>query len=105
MIIELSDILLFCFISTLLIYWWSSQGIKQIALQAAKSYCLDKDLQLLDESMVLSSLRFKRNDRGLLRLSRRFSFEFTSTGERRYRGSIRLLGKRVSEVVLDAYRI
>ncbi len=103
--VELSDILLFSLLSALIYYWWSSQGIKQVALEAAKSYCQEKELQLLDESMVLSRLWYNRNDKGRLQLSRRFNFEFTSTGEQRYRGEISMLGRRVTGGVLDAYRI
>ena len=50
------------------------------------------DLQLLDESVALRALWFKRSPDGQLRW-RSYNFDFTSTGDDRYQGRIILLGK------------
>ena len=87
------------------LYWWSAYGIKQRAYKAIEHYCQEKDVQLLDQSLVLYHLWFQRNTKGSLQISRRYYFEFTSTGEQRYKGRINMLGQQIIHISLDAHRI
>ena len=102
---DLSDLALFFLFIIFLMLWWNAQGVKQVALKATKDYCQKMDVQLLDDGVVLRRFWFKRNKAGNLCLWRSYQFEFTSTGEQRYRGEIVMLGHRVEHLHLDPYRL
>ncbi len=80
-------------------------GIKQQAYVVAKRHCHELNLQLLDQSVMLKRVRFKRNRAGGLSLLRVFVFEFASTGDERYRGEVQLLGRVLVDVSVDLHRI
>jgi hypothetical protein len=86
-------------------FWWQSDKIKSLALGYVYQYCKDQNLQLLDQTMVLKGLWPYRDDKGTLRLRRRYSFEFASTGQERYQGVISLAGMRLLSLDLDAHII
>ena len=56
-------------------------------------------MQLLDDTVAISSLRLARNDAGRLLLQRVYDFEYSDTGDNRRNGSVVMLGHRV--VVLN----
>ncbi len=87
-------------------FWWNTLGIKPIAMRAAQRLCDEMGVQLLDEGIVLRRARLKR-DRldGGMRVWRSFSFEFSTTGDARYRGRVEVFGKRVMDVQLEPHRI
>jgi|SRR5690554_122661 len=86
-------------------YWHRALETRDRALVAAKQHCQAMDVQMLDQSVYLRRLWFRRNARGHLSLWRAFYFEFTTTGADRYIGRVILLGARVEAVQLDPHRI
>lgn len=93
------------FVVIIVYYGWTAFKAKEIAFAAAKRYCDERDVQILDQSVFLRRFWFKRNARGALSLWRVYYFEFTSTGEDRYQGRVIVLGSRVSAVELEPHRI
>ncbi len=87
------------------LYFWSAQGIKEGAFRATKIYCEKMEVQLLDQSIALRGFWFKRDKQGKIRIWRSFQFEFTATGEERYRGLIVLLGREILSIQLEPHRI
>jgi len=87
------------------VYWLRARDLKQLALIEASKYCKELDLSLLDESVVLRSIKPMRNSRGKRCLSRTYQFDFTSNGNDRYQGEIRLSGKQVLQIKLPPHRI
>ncbi|XOZ32927.1 DUF3301 domain-containing protein [Halomonadaceae bacterium KBTZ08] len=85
-------------------YWWRALGTKELALQVARRACERADVDLLDQSVCLSGLGVQRDRQGRLRLRRTFSFDFTATGEGRYRGRLVLLGQRTESVAFEPHR-
>lgn len=79
---------------------WRGLGLRDRALGLVRSHCTKADVQLLDESIALTRLRPGRNRRGRLGLIRRYGFEFTVTGERRYPGYIELHGSQLLNLEL-----
>ena len=86
-------------------YWWSMMQSKEIAKQAGKYTCERNGVQFLDETVEMKKIWVRRNNRGRLEFCRLFFFEFATDGENRYQGRIVVLGKQVSDVNMDAYRI
>ena len=103
--LELADLFWLTLIVLLLLHWWQSLKVKEIALKAASRHCQELDLQLLDQSVYLRGIWLKRDDNGKIRIWRSYLFEFTATGEDRARGRIVLLGIRVTGITLEAHRI
>lgn len=86
-------------------YWWSAHGVKERAFRAVKDYCRRVDVVMLDDSLVLRGFWFKRDAQGSLRVWRSFLFEFTSTGDERYRGRVVMLGRAVDWIELEPHRM
>lgn len=101
----LLDLLLFALFAAGFSFWWNTLGIKPFALRAAQRHCDEMGVQLLDETIVLRRARLKRDRQGALRVWRSFRFEFSTTGDARYRGRVELLGNRVMDVQLEPHRI
>lgn len=75
--------------------WFDSFKTHEAAMQAARRACESEQLQLLDDTVALASLRLARNEDGQLLLRREYKFEFSDTGNNRRNGSAVLLGHRV----------
>ncbi len=76
-----------------------------MVLRIARQRCEQEGLQLLDQSVVLRRVRFKRDRDGRLRACRRYMFEFTSTGMARYPGYVELMGNRVMDISIAPHHI
>ena len=68
-----------------------------------RNYCRQYQVQLLDQAGALQQLTLRRNSRGNLRLLHAYSFEFTSTGDERYIGTVIYLGQQLQAVDLGTY--
>ena len=103
--ISLGDIT-FVFILLLVCYWvYAAFQAREIALAAVKRQCNQHNLQLLDQSISIKAVWFKRDAAGNLRFWRSYKFEFSSTGADRYQGLIIMLGRKVTSVSFEAYRL
>jgi hypothetical protein len=87
------------------LFWWDTMRCKEIARTAGYQACQRAQVQFLDDTVEQKKLWLRRSPQGRLELCRLFFFEFTSDGERRYQGRIVTLGKMVSDIDMDAYRI
>ncbi len=83
-------------------YWWRTSQQKSIALDTARRYCRERDLQLLDESLVFLKFRLERNLHQQRFLCRVYEFEFCPDGNMRKTGEIVLTGYRVLRVILQS---
>jgi hypothetical protein len=90
-------------VAALISFWWHSDRIKAIALQKIAHACRQQGLQLLDQTMVLSGLWPARDAEGKLTLRRRYRFEFSSTGSKRYSGELTLIGSQIDTLELDPH--
>jgi hypothetical protein len=86
-------------------YWFNAQKAKEIALAAARDHCLTMEVQMLDDYVALIGIRLNRDNIGKIQLWRSFLFEFSSTGNERYNGTVLMQGCRVESIVMDPYRI
>jgi Protein of unknown function (DUF3301) len=79
--------------------------IRERALVIGRDHCARLNVQFLDETVSLQGVGCARGKDGRLHIRRRFGFEFTSDGERRYRGVLTMLGAQVAGVDMDLHRI
>ncbi len=76
-------------------FWLDSLKAREIGILAARNACHAEGVQFLDETVVGSSPRLARDDDGVLRLRRVYSFEYSDNGDNRRAGSVTLLGHEV----------
>lgn len=105
MFIDLESLFWLTFIVLGMLHWWKAQRVKEIALGYTRRKCKELELQLLDDSINLRGFWFKRDEKGQLRIWRSYNFEFSSTGEERYRGRVVTLGQSVISFILPPYRV
>lgn len=77
--------------------WFWLNGIKarDAAMIACRRACDAEGLQFLDDTVSTARVRLERDDDGVLRLRRVYSFEYSDSGNNRRPGSVVLLGDRV----------
>lgn len=80
-------------------FWVDTVRVREVGMAAARQACQREGVQLLDDTVAFRSLRFARDDDGRLGLQRTYEFEYSDSGDDRYRGSVMLLGREV--VMLD----
>lgn len=102
---SLSKLLWLLVIGSLVYLWLANARFRERALQAAKVQCKLHDIQHLDQNVVLKRMWPRRNNAGRWAWRRIFQFEFTSTGERRYRGVVVFDGPALIAVELEAHRV
>lgn len=98
---ELLIIIIFIFS---LYYWLDSIRSKEYATEHAKNACKKVSLEFLDQTVLIKKIRLRRNSKGQLSVYREYEFEFSSTGEFRYKGEVRLLGKYLVDVEMEPYQ-
>jgi hypothetical protein len=89
------DVITLIVLGGLLWLWFDSAGARDAGIKAARFACDSENLQLLDDTVAIASLKPVRNDDGQLALRRVYKFEFSDTGNNRRNGSVVLLGARV----------
>ena len=84
---------------------WQNAGFRDRAIRQAKQHCEHMNVQLLDDTISLLKVRPAKDRRGNWAISRHYEFEFTATGDRRYRGRMTLHGIRLESVELEPHRV
>jgi len=103
--ISIPKLIMVLLVGTGVYLWLANARFRERALQAAKVQCKLNDIQHLDQNVVLKRMWPRRNAQGHWRWRRIFQFEFTSTGEKRYRGVVVFDGPSLIGVELEAHRI
>ena len=104
-IVSLSFLIWSTVIASLIAFWWGGDKVKAVAMTHVYKLCKEQNLQLLDQTMVLKGVWPVRDNEGLMRLRRRYIFEFTSTGEARSQGTAELHGMRLQKLHLDPHML
>ncbi len=93
---------LLVFLLLALAIWFVSDSLKarEAAHAAARRACEEAGVQFLDDTVSQTGMRLTRDADGRATLERRFRFEFSTTGDDRQQGRVRLLGNKVQEVNL-----
>ncbi|MGS2717898.1 DUF3301 domain-containing protein [Eionea flava] len=90
-----------------LIIWliWQHNNISISANKAAKHRCQKEDVQLLDQTVVLRKIRIIKSKRSFIALQRTYQFEFSSVGDYRYKGTIRMQGRYIESIELAPFKV
>ena len=118
---DIYDVALLIPLTLFLMYWWRTSEQKQVAVAGARTYCKERNLQLLDETLVFKAHRLEKMavysalkglpgpDTGKVpgirprrRLCRVYEFDYSEGGEDRHIGEIILSGYRIVRVILQS---
>ena len=75
--------------------------VKEIAVRHCKRLCLSQEFRLLDETVEKKSTKPMRDQSGLLKLLRLYSFQYTLDDLQRHQGKVTMLGHRVVRVEFE----
>jgi hypothetical protein len=98
---DIYDLILWSPLILLLAYWWRSSEQKRIAIAAARAYCKERNLQLLDETLLFENFSLDRTWGKGRTLCRKYSFDYCLNGQDRHSGQIILDGYRVFRIILQ----
>lgn len=76
-------------------YWFAATRAREIARHAGRRACAQAEVQFLDDTVELTRLRLRRDERGQIVLYREYRFEFSYDNTDRHRGALAMLGSRV----------
>lgn len=102
---SIADFFLLITVVAVFVYWLDSIRSKEVATSHARAACDKASVEFLDDTVSIKKIRLRRNNRGQLTWWRQYQFEFTSTGEYRYKGQVTLLGKQRLSLDMDAWHI
>ena len=103
--VSFADLAILVVLGAIPVYWFNAMRAKELARRFGREACGRSGLIFLDDTVVLTKTRVRRDREGRLRIYREYRYEFTSDGTRRYRGEIVLMGRNVQQVTTEAYRI
>jgi len=101
----LANLLLILFVVAVAGYYYSGLRARELAVIATRSHCKTLQLQLLDQSVSLRTTRLFANKQAFLAIKREYDFEFTATGDERYRGKISMLNNTPQSIWLQPHRL
>src|SRR5690606_3432013 len=88
-------------IAGLVLFWYESLRIRERVIRVCRDLCERAELQLLDQSVALVSIRPVRPDGSRWQLRRIYRFEVSNNGADRHTGHITLLSGNVEAVQID----
>ncbi len=98
----MASIILLALIALLIWFWQESLKSREIATQVARASCRRQELQLLDGTVSLQTLRpyyRSRDDYGLKRI---YTFDYSGDGVSRQTGCVVLYNDRVTSIILES---
>jgi len=81
-------------------FWQWAMDARETAYRIARETCSRAVVQLLDETVAFSGFRLTRDERGVRRILRSYTFDYTRDGYERCSGFIVLSGTRIEAVGL-----
>lgn len=102
---NITDLLIIMTLSLLIWFWLDSMKINETARNVGAKLCRKNNVQFLDETVHLASMRFGKNQHGQIKLLRQYKFEFTNSEYHRYSGNLTLAGHSLQDSHMDVYRL
>jgi len=94
----LLDLLIFAVPLALVSLWWTGSKARELAIKHAKQACRQQQLQFLDQTVSIKSMRPTRSTNGSSCFLREYGFEFTDQGQYRDTASITMRGHVLQKI-------
>ena len=95
-----SSIIIIIVILSFIWFWYNARKASEIANQVAERNCIKWNVQFLDGTVHLKSIRITRGNKGNLALKRQYQFEFNDNNIRYY-GYIVMIGYIIESTIMD----
>ncbi|PCJ40914.1 MAG: hypothetical protein COA71_09955 [SAR86 cluster bacterium] len=99
--VDIYDVIIFFIFILLVMYWWRISEQKTFAIRHAKKYCQERNVQLLDQTLLFKGMRLEKSHNKRRKLCRVYEFDFSSNGEDRFKGQIILSGFNFLRVIIE----
>ncbi|OPZ10694.1 MAG: hypothetical protein BWZ07_02503 [Alphaproteobacteria bacterium ADurb.BinA280] len=76
-------------------WWYNGRHASELAKQWGGHACTKANVQFLDQTVSLLSLRLRRDDDGRMRVYRQYRFEYSYAGADRHSAQLSMLGGRL----------
>lgn len=83
--------------------WHNSMQARERSLELARRTCTEMQVQLLDDTVVLTSLSFRRNPLGRLCIRRIYEFRILTLPDSIQYCTVILVGDQVESLLLDTH--
>lgn len=94
--------LLFLMLLAIIVWLWQENlRHREYAIQQCRKICQEMNLQLLDQTVAMTSLNLRRDSNKKFRVLRKYGFEVSMDGANRCRGYIILLGLNIIHTEID----
>lgn len=100
---RLMEALILVLFGAAVLYWFTSQQCKQLAITGARRECERHSVQLLDQTVQQTKLSMSRDHAGQWRFWREYRFDYSLDGINRHEGRLTMLGKRIIRSVLESF--
>lgn len=97
----MNSILFLALISIIVWLWQDALRCREYAIQQCRKICNEMNVQLLDQTVALASISFKKDSGNRYRLLRRYNFEISPEGANRHSGFIILSDYRIIHIEID----
>ncbi|MCP4698822.1 MAG: DUF3301 domain-containing protein [Gammaproteobacteria bacterium] len=84
-------------------FWFDTLRTREIAAAICARACRQFEVQLLDQTIALDSIRLLRVDKGRLCFQRRYRFDFSADGDSRRQGTLLMSGTSPAFLELPGY--
>lgn len=102
--IAVSSFIILLLIGLIIGFWFDTQHTLVRARTLCKQTCATLHLQLLDDTVALTQMRFRRNSRGTFVFQRTYTFEVTERGgNSRHIGTLVIRGKMLEMIAIPGY--
>lgn len=102
---NITDLLIIILLTLIIWFWLESMKVNETARIIGARLCKKNNVQFLDETVHLSSIRFGKNSYDQIKLLRKYKFEFTNSEYHRYKGNLTLAGRQLLDSHMDVYRL
>lgn len=82
-------------------FWFDSLKAREFAVNVARTTCMQKQVQFLDQSVSLESIKPKRDQYGRVVWQRVYGFDFSLQGVERRHAYVVMLGKQLKQIQMD----
>ncbi len=101
----LNDLIIIMCLTLVIWFWLDSMKINESARIFGAKICRKNNVQFLDETVHLSSMKIAKNKYGQIKIIRKYKFEFTNSEYHRYNGELILAGRQLQSSYMDVYRL
>ena len=100
----LFDLAIIALPAAFIAFWWTGSRARELAVEHARRACQQQQVQFLDQSVALSSLKLVRSQGGSAGFRRIYGFEFADHVDHRDRGTVTMNGQTLASVYLPYTR-